>query len=123
MPILKLDYLSRVVARNLLDTVANQKGDAVRRIVAIRRGLRLGALREELEGIERLTDESLLGYSIENYELERADLEWLRDQLQAKDWSERYTDQGQKVSLPMPSSYLEGVANLMDAVAEALMGK
>ncbi len=122
MATLKLDYLSRAAARNLIDSVAGQKADSIRRIVGVRRALKLGAFQSELEGLDSLSDETLLGYTPDDYEIERADLEWLRDQLQAKDWSKRVTNQGQEITLPVPAVFLEGVANLMDAVAEALMG-
>jgi hypothetical protein len=121
MATLRLDYLSRAAARNLIDSVAGQKADAIRRIVGIRRSLRLATFQSELDGIKDLSDEALLGYAPDDYKIERADLEWLRDQLQAKDWSKRATSQGQEITMPVPAVFLEGVCNLMDAVADALM--
>ncbi len=123
MATITLDDLSRAVARDLLDSTPAQKADTVRRIVSVRRALRLRDLAADLEKLEprQLQYEALLGFGTEDYELAQADAEWLRDALQGRDWSERIDGQtGQKVTLPMPGAYLEGVANLMDAIAGAL---
>jgi hypothetical protein len=56
------------------------------------------------------------------YKIEPAALAWLSDLLQARDWAQITTQQGQKVTVAVDPAMLEVVANLGDAVAAALTG-
>lgn len=56
------------------------------------------------------------------YQIEPAALSWLSELLQARDWAQITTQQGQKVTVAVDPAMLEVVANLGDAVAAALTG-
>jgi hypothetical protein len=120
-----LDILSRLAVKRLLDTTTGQKTEVIRRIVGVRRALKLHEVAELLDGLPEAdrTDESMIGYLPEGFEVPKADLQWLSDRLAEKDWSKHLDGQGHEITFPVSSAFLEGVDNLLTAVAEGLVDK
>ena len=112
---LDLTLSDRMILLHVLNGVDEQKGDTIRRITFARRGLRLRTLDEEIKEAD-LTPDRATWYELAEHtrelSMDRGDVEWLREKLDARDWS--------KPGGPQHSALIEAVYECGEALRAAL---
>jgi hypothetical protein len=112
---LELSLSDRTILIHVLNGIEEQKGDTVRRIAFARRGLKARTLDEEIESAGLTPDRATwyeLGEHKRELSMDRGDVEWLREKLDARDWA--------KPGGPQHSALIEAVYECAETLRAAL---
>lgn len=124
----KLNLAGRQLVSRVVSEVKEINVHTSRTIRDIYRSLRLRDAEKEVEDLSaemkavgrQVTWSDLAEAGAEEYKVEGVSLRWLRDQLDNKNWNKSPGPNGQDVDAPVPASMAVEIADLMDAVLDAL---
>jgi len=123
-----LGLAERRVVLQVLGGVPRVKVSETRMVRGLREQLELRAVEEEIASMvkaakargEEVEWDDLLEFEPEMFEVDEVLLKWLKAQLKRKDFAQVRTQQGKSVEVPVAISQMVAIANLADAVDEAL---
>ena len=135
LKVIKLGLAERQVVNLLLQRIVEAKVAQARQIREIRRDLKLREvdryINEQIEegqklgvvwGWDDLLDEDNQNGRAE-YTIEEADLRFLQGLLSQTDWTRGKNQIGQDITVPISVGQMEAVANLDEAIGDAIAGK
>jgi hypothetical protein len=135
LKVIKLGLAERQVVNLLLQRIVEAKVAQARQIREIRRDLKLREvdryINEQIEegqklgvvwGWDDLLDEDNQNGRAE-YTIEEADLRFLQGLLSQTDWTRGKNQIGQDITVPISAGQMEAVANLDEAIGDAIAGK
>jgi hypothetical protein len=121
---IKLTLAEKMVLLQLLSRNEQANTDTARKVRTLRRDLELKKAAKTFEAVQDQSWDGMIEYGEKagpsSHTVEEDYLRWVQEQLQRTNWAEQRLQNGQTVLVPVSSSQLEVIADLADALTDAL---